>query len=125
MGAVLAWRIARGPSSLATSRLIEKDANVVETAHRLEGCIRLSRNCALWADESVEKFLCIFFVNANARAMVPVLATSLTINHHAMIIRATAGAVLPSIIAFVAGGNMLGTRGVARMARAKRGLCYV
>lgn len=123
--AILAWRIAGDTSSFATSGTVEKATDVIVATHRFVGGKRLSWNLALRADESVKKLFCIFFVNSNARAMVPILATTFAKNHHAMIVRATAGTVFSSIIAFVARrGTVLGARGLARMTRAGWGSSF-
>jgi hypothetical protein len=123
--AILAWRIAGDTRSLAASGTVEKGIDVIVATHRFVSGKRLSWNLALRADESVKKLFCIFLVNSNARAMVPILATTFAKNHHAMIVRATTGTVFPSIIAFVAGrGTVLGARGLARMTRAGWGSSF-
>jgi hypothetical protein len=54
----------------------------------------------LWADETIEKFFAEGFINTNALAVIPLFASSLAENHHAMIIRSTTDAVLTTIVAF-------------------------
>jgi hypothetical protein len=116
--AVHVWGIHSNASSLATRGLVEEGSNIEVSAHRLVRSEQLAWNFALWADESVEKFLCIGLVNANARAMVPIFTTTLAVDHHAMIIRATADAVFSTVIAFVAGGGTIfRTRGLTSLPR--------
>jgi hypothetical protein len=100
--AILAWWIASDPSSLAARGFLEGDTDVVVTAHRLIGRECFTRDLALWADKSVKQLLGIFFVNVDAGAVVPIITTTFTIDHHTVIIRATAEAVFTTIITFIA-----------------------
>ena len=92
--AVLAWWIIIDSSSLATL------VNVVITAHALPSG-ELLISFALGADEAVEKFLSIVDINTNTGAVIPLIATTVAVDHHTVIIRSTTEAVLSTIIAII------------------------
>jgi hypothetical protein len=117
--AVHAGGVLGDTGGLAAWRLVKEGANIEVSAHGLVGSEGLAWDLAFGADEPVKEFLCVSLINANARAVVPILTTSLAENHHAMIIRATADAVFSAIIGLVAGRDTgFGTRGLASLTRA-------
>lgn len=103
IAAVLARGICSYSGSLATwIRLTKVSANVVVTTHALPGRV-LGVGLAIWADEAVEELTCILFVDVEAGAMVPIVTTSLTVHHHAVVIRATADTIFATVIALRVG----------------------
>lgn len=103
IAAVLAVVIDTG--SLAMSLV-----DVVISTHALPGR-KLLRGLALGADETVKQLFGILLVNADTRAMVPILAATVAEDHHAMIIRPAADTILSTIVAL----------GVGRRGRLGRG----
>jgi hypothetical protein len=101
IAAILAWRIHCDASSLATL----DGGDIIDTAHPLPGGEKNILLAALGADETIKQLMGIVLVNIDARAMVPVLATALTVNHHTMIIGTTADTVFSTIIATGVGGS--------------------
>jgi hypothetical protein len=100
---VLAGRIHCNTSSLAT--LDGRD--IVATTHTLPSGEKLTLLVTLGADESIEQLFRIVLVDTDAGAMVPVLTTTVTVDHHTMIIRATADAVFSTIVAFGVGRSRI------------------
>ena len=121
IGTVLAWRVKANASGFATRvGVLEPFANVIVSAHALPGRVE-GLSSAFGADEYVQKFLGIGNVHLEAGAVVPVLTATLTVDHHAVIIWATADTVLSTIIAFFFGrgaslgsGSHAGACGVGR-----------
>jgi len=103
IGTVLAWGVVTDTSSLTTSiGVIEPLATVSVSAIALpSGGKLLSRT--LWADEAIKKLSGIGFVDLNTRTVIPIVTTAVAVDHHAMIIGATADAVLASVVALVLG----------------------
>lgn len=112
--AVLAWRLVVDSSGLAAGiGVLEFDTNVIVSTQGFPGGNELI-SLAFWADEVVEKVLGVIDIDINALTMIPVLATTLTCDHHAMIIWTTAEAVFSPIVAFIVGRETtLGTRSLA------------
>ncbi len=103
IAAVLAWGISGYSGSLATwIGVTTVSANVVVTTHALPGR-KFGVGLAVWADEAVEELACILFADVKARAMIPIVTTSLAVHHHAVIIRATADTVFAAVIALRVG----------------------
>lgn len=123
IGAVFAWGIIADASSLAACiRIPEELANITESTHTLPGgkkCLCL----ALWADEAVQKLLGVGNIDIEARAVIPVIAATIAVDHHAMIIWTTADAIFASVVAvFFGRGAGLGSRSQAGAPRAARGI---
>ncbi len=97
--AVLAWDCSR-LTARGIGGVTEVDTDIVISAHALPGCKeRIVRT--IRADEPVKKLFSIFNIHMKARAMIPVLTATITVDHHAMIIWATADTIFPSIIGFI------------------------
>lgn len=123
VGAVLAWGIIADASSLAAwIGILEELANIAESTHALPGgkeCLCL----ALWADEAVKKLLGVGDIDIQARAVIPIIAATIAVDHHAMIIWTTADAIFASVVAIFFGrGAGLGSRSQAGASRAGRGI---
>jgi hypothetical protein len=106
IGAVLAWRVIANASGLTARGLVgsiifvEPFATIVVSTHALPSRHLVGWERASWANEPVEQLLGIGDVHLETLTVVPVFTATLTVNHHAMIIWATADAVLSTIVAF-------------------------
>jgi hypothetical protein len=103
IAAILAGRLHCNASSLAT--LDGRD--VIATAHALPSGEKHTLLVALWTDEAIKQLLGIVLINTNTRAMIPVLATAVTIYHHTMIIGTTADTIFTTIVTFGVRGSRI------------------
>jgi hypothetical protein len=96
IAAILAGRLHCNTSSPTTLN----GRDVIATTHALPSGEENTLFVALWADEAIKQLLGIVLVNTDTGAMIPVLATAVTIYHHTMIIGTTAYTIFTTIITF-------------------------